>query len=275
MALECYCGIEYAKKCCLAFHTDLNTTNDSLRGRRKGELTTMQLSANTQGGGFHFNRSSRKRLFIVLVIALLLLLVFLMANYFVAPKPSNEQLIPQVQPPSLLENTSITTTVTLQHGSFTVVHTETGVKVTLTGSSLPDGSQINVTSIYYGLAPPQEVHTVKLPGIAFYDVKVTQANGEPLGSDGKALVYISNPRFNGAYKLFYWNNSTWAPVNTQIVEGDTLCGPFMAPQLTGTLIGISIPQLHVVPEYPLGTLLAVLACFAAFALHRIRQKEPF
>jgi hypothetical protein len=249
----------------------------------------MQLSANTQGGGFHFNRSSRKRLFIVVVIALLLLLAFLMAYYFVAPKPSNEQVIPQVQPPSLLENTSITTTVTLQHGSFTVVHTKTGVKITLTGSSLPDGSQINVTSIYYGSDPPQ-VHvvnsstvTVSLSGIAFYDVKVIQANGEPLDSDGNALVYISNPRFEEAEKLpllFYWNNKTWASVNTQTVEADTLFGPFMAPQLSGTLIGVGALQVNVIPvnvipECPLGTALAVLVCFAAFALHRIRKKQTF
>jgi hypothetical protein len=234
----------------------------------------MQLSVNTQDRSLHSNRFSRKRLSIVLVIALLLLLAFLMAYYFVATKPS-EQPIPQVQPPSLLEDTPITTTVTLKRGSFTVVQTETGVKVTLTGSSLPDGSQINVTSIYYGSAPPQEAHAVSLSGIAFYDVKVIQANGEPIDSDGNALVYISNPRFNGAVKLFYWNNNSWTQVNTQTVEADTLCGPFMATQLCGTLIGVSVPQVFVVPEVPLGSLLAILACFAAYALHRIRQKQTF
>jgi hypothetical protein len=216
----------------------------------------------------------------------LLLLVFLTAyNFAPPPKPSNEQVIPQVQPPSLLEGTQITTTVTLQHGSFTVVHTATGVKVTLTGSSLPDGSQINVTSIYYGSDPP-EVHvvnsptaTISLSGIAFYDIKVTLANGEPLGSDVNALVYISNPCFEGADQLpllFCWNNETWAPINTQTVEVDTLFGPFRASQLCGTLIGVGalhvdIIPVNVIPECPLGTFLAVLTCLAAFALHRTRK----
>lgn len=254
--------------------------------RRKGELTTMQLSANMQDRNFHFNHFSRKRLSIVLVIALLLLLAFLMAYYFVpTPKPSNEQVIPQVQPPPLIEGTPITTTVTLQHGSFTVVQTETGVKVTLTGSSLPDGSKINVTSIYYGSNPP-EVHVVKsatttisLSGIAYYDIKVTLANGEPLGSDVKASVYISNPRFEGTDQLpllFYWNSNMWAPVNTQAVEADTLFGSFMASQLCGTLIGVGalhtdVIPVNVIPECPLGAFFAVLTCFAAFALYRIRK----
>lgn len=253
--------------------TDLNTAEYYFKDRRKGELATMQLSASKPKSSLHINRSSRKRLAMVLSIALMLLLVFLLAYYVGSREPSSEQLLPDVQPSSLLENTLITTTVTLQHGSFIVVHTETGVKVVLTGLSLPDGSKINVTSIYYGSVSPQQTQTISLNGLAFYDVKVTLFNGETIDSEANVLVYISNPLFNQADKLFYWTVSAWAPVNTQIVETDTLSGTFMVSQLGGTLIGVSAPEVFVVPEMPLGSLFAVLACLAGYTLlHRIHKK---
>jgi hypothetical protein len=239
---------------------------------RKGESAEVP-SAKTTRGSSNFPSHTRKKVLVILIAGLLIAFALIMVYNFKAPQTSTEQ--PNTQPPALVQDLPvITSTLTLKGGSLVIVQTETGVKVVISNSSLPDGTPINVTSIYYGHTLPSGINGTIAAGIAFYDVKVTLASGAPLDSQANALVYISNPIFVSASKLYYWNESAWLPVNTQMVEIDTISGPFKATELTGTPLGVSGAEMMlVVPEYPLGSFLAVFACFAAFAIFKMRRKQ--
>jgi|WetSurMetagenome_2_1015567.scaffolds.fasta_scaffold17129_5 hypothetical protein len=223
---------------------------------------------------FHGLRKRRKWLFLLLLLLLLLVGVYLFAPGTKNPeKPSAE---PKALPPEVALNTPISTDAVLTGGSVTIVQTETGIKVTITNSTLANGTNVKVTSVFFGNQPPNGISRIIDVGIAYYDVKVTLASGEPLDSGAHIAMYISNPRFTNVCLLHYWDGNGWNSVDTQLVEMDTLLGPFKPWELTGTPIEVSepvLPVLHDVPEVPLGTVAVAVVCFAAFVLFRVHQKK--
>ena len=129
---------------------------------------------------------------------------------------------------------------------------QTGVSVTVSGSSLPDGAQVTVTSTDYGSnsVPPSGSGTLLsvagglvdvLLGPFFYDVSVTSSSG-PLGSDVNAVVTISNPNFVSSSVLYYWNGNIWVSVPTTFTAPHTVSCNIPASALTGTLIAVGTPK---------------------------------
>jgi hypothetical protein len=216
-------------------------------------------------------RKHRKWLLLLLLLLLLLIGTFFLASPATEPEKPSAQ--PKALPPETVLNTPVSTDAVLMGGSVTIVQTETGVKVTITNSTLADGTNVKVTSVFYGNHPPSGVSRVIEVGIAYYDVKVTLASGEPLDSGAHIDVYISNSRFTNISRIHYWDGSDWNHVETQMVEIDTLLGPFKPSELLGTPIEVSGPLLHKVPELPLGTIMAVGACFAGLVFFKRRQKK--
>jgi hypothetical protein len=116
----------------------------------------------------------------------------------------------------------------------------TGVNVTITGSSLQNGAQLNVTTTYYGDKQPSGTGTVSVNGAVFYDVHVTSSSGA-IGSDVNVTVSISNPTFTSSSVIMYWNGNTWVSVATTFTAPDTVSCTIPASALTGTLIAVGAP----------------------------------
>ncbi|MGA2385847.1 MAG: hypothetical protein ABSG33_04880 [Candidatus Bathyarchaeia archaeon] len=167
---------------------------------------------------------------------------------------------------------------TVQGGSVTIDESSTtGVSATIstpTGTPLPDGTQIDVNSASYGSTPPAEVTTpppISITGggtAIYYDVSVSQGGGAPLGSNVNVQVSFTDPSITSSSTIAYWDASTssWIQVTpTVFTAPDTISGSIPASALTGTPIVVGSPQpVFVAPEYSIGALLAVIACFAAF-----------
>ena len=232
------------------------------------------LQENTKGERFHSLRKQRKWLLLTLLV-LLLLLIFLLGRNSWPTAPPVEQ--PTATPPNPFINnpnaTTITINATLSGGSITIVQIETGVKITITGSTLPNGTEIRLTSVYYGQNLPSGISNTIPVGIAYYDVKVTQASGMPLDPHAKISLYLENSLFRNVNTMYYWNGQNWTRVNTQLVEVDTLFGTFTPSELTGTPIEVNVPLALPVPEVPTGTILAAATCLAAFLVFKIRPNQ--
>jgi hypothetical protein len=91
-----------------------------------------------------------------------------------------------------------------------------------------------------------------------------------------ATVTITNLNFDEYSTLYYYNTTQgqWISASTEFQSPHTLVGTFEAVALTGTPIAGTDPStLFCLPEYGVGTLLALFSFFAAFALFKIRGKQ--
>ena len=166
-------------------------------------------------------------------------------------------------------------TATVSGNSATVNQTATtGVSVTVSGSSLPNGATVNVTSTDYGSSQPQGTGTISVGSAVFYDVKVTSSSGA-LGSGVSVTVSISNPSFSSASFLMYWDGSSWVSVATTFTAPDTVSATLPASALGGTLIAVSMSAK--VPEFPqqlLWLVLLVSIASATMLIAILKRKKP-
>jgi hypothetical protein len=131
---------------------------------------------------------------------------------------------------------STTSTATVSNNSATVDQSATtGVIVTVSGSLLPDGTQINVTSTDYGSSQPSGTGAVSLSRAVYYDISVTSSSGT-LSSNVSVAASISNPSFTSASVIEYWNGNSWVLVATTFTSPDIVSGTIPASALTGTPI---------------------------------------
>lgn len=152
-------------------------------------------------------------------------------------------------------------------GVVTVNQPSTGVITTvfLDRDTVPPDSPVTVTTAYFGTTQPANTGTLSVAGL-FFDVKV-HANL----IDGGTLIDVSitNDAFNSGSTMQYWNPQTgiWTTVVTDFVAPHTLIGHFTYSQLQGT-------PIFVTPEYTLGALLALSACFAGLVIFKARNHLP-
>jgi hypothetical protein len=151
---------------------------------------------------------------------------------------------------------SATSTTTISDNSATVDQSATtGVSITVSGSSLQDGAQINVTSTNYGDNQPEGTGAVPVDAAVFYAVDVI-SNGEALSSDVSGGLSISDPSFDSARVIEYWNGNAWMSVATTFTAPDTVSciiramsaisanahAAIPASALTGTPILVGTPK---------------------------------
>jgi hypothetical protein len=117
---------------------------------------------------------------------------------------------------------SATSTTTISDNSATVDQSATtGVSITVSGSSLQDGAQLNVTSTNYGDNQPEGTGAVPVDAAVFYAVNVI-SNGGALSSDVSGTLNMSDPSFNSASVIEYWDGTTWTSVATTFTAPDTV-----------------------------------------------------
>ncbi len=141
--------------------------------------------------------------------------------------------------------------------------TATGVSVSISGSSASGGTSVSVTSAYYGSVNPG-VASVSLGNAVYYDVSVQGI------SDGMATISITGT--SGQTTMQYWNGAQWVSASDVTVSGDTITGTIPVADLTGTPIVLGSP-VFVMPESPIGALMALSACFAAVAAFTAFKKK--
>ncbi|MCJ7423421.1 right-handed parallel beta-helix repeat-containing protein [Candidatus Bathyarchaeota archaeon] len=115
----------------------------------------------------------------------------------------------------------------------------TGVSVSVSDSSAPEGTPVTITTtqIVRPTYPPGTVEVGMNPA-AYYDVNVQGI------SDGIATVYITNGGITGQTKMQYWNGARWVEASDVSLLGNTLCGNIPVSALTGTIIAIGPIQPH-------------------------------
>jgi outer membrane protein assembly factor BamB len=134
---------------------------------------------------------------------------------------------------------SVTSSVTSSEGSIFVDQTAiTGVNITISGSSISDGTVLNVTSVNYGATQPFGTGPVLVEEALFYDVKVI--SNASIESGTSVFVYFSNPNFTSNSVISYWNGSSWLSVPTIFVSPNILRGTFTVSQLQGAPIMVEI-----------------------------------
>ncbi len=131
------------------------------------------------------------------------------ATVSVNPKPSPSPTpTPSHAPtPTVTVAPSANSVATVSGNSATADQSATtGVSITVNGSSLQDSTQLNVTSTNYGKNQPEGTGAVQVDAAVFYAVDVI-SNGGALSSDVAGTVSISNPSFNSASVIEYWNGT--------------------------------------------------------------------
>ncbi len=160
-------------------------------------------------------------------------------------------------------------------GSATVDQsTTTGTSVTVSGPSLSDGTKLDVTSVYYGSQQPSGTGAISVSGAVFYDVNVVRDDGAALGSDVYVTVSFTGAGFSSSSVIMYWSSGSWVPVATTFTAPDTVTGTIPASALGGTPCLVGNLNVFSAPEYPIGALAAVAACFVAFAATLKLKKSP-
>jgi hypothetical protein len=166
-----------------------------------------------------------------------------------------------------------TSTTTISNNSATVDQSATtGVSVTVSGSSLQDGAQLNVTSTNYGDNQPEGTGAVPVDAAVFYAVDVI-SNGEALSSDISGTVSISDPGFDSARVIEYWNGDAWMSVATTFTAPDTVSCiisaisanahvAIPASALTGTPILVGTPKSSASTSTLSATSLAIIIAIA-------------
>jgi len=149
-----------------------------------------------------------------------------------------------------------TSTVTVSNNSATADQSATtGVSVTVSGSSLPNGVDLNITSINYSGNQPSGTGSVSVGSAVYFDVSVFSSSGA-LGSDVFVLVTIKNSAFSSASVIQYWDGNAWVSVATAFTAPDTVSATIPASALTGTPIVVGTQVSN--PPIPLTTILAIV-----------------
>ncbi len=144
--------------------------------------------------------------------------------------------------PSTIQGSSAASTATVTDNTAIVNQTaRTGVYATISGSSLQDNTQLNVTSAYFGSSQPQGTGAISVGKATFYDVQVTAGSGS-LNADVQATITITNPSFTSASVIEYWNANTWVSAATKFAAPDTVTCTIPASALTGTPIAVGTPK---------------------------------
>ncbi len=144
---------------------------------------------------------------------------------------------------------SATSAVTVANNAATVDQSaETGVSVVLSGSSLQDGTELNVTSTSYGGSQPEDTGEVPVDAIGFYGLHVASMVGA-LSSDVTGEISISNPGFNQDSVMEYWNGINWISLTTRFITPDTVSSTIPSSALAGTtiLVGTSKAEASTSP----------------------------
>jgi YVTN family beta-propeller protein len=147
--------------------------------------------------------------------------------------------MPTFSPSNATVQSGTCTTIITNNSATIDMYSTTGVSITIYGSLLQDGTQINVTSTYYGGNQPLRTGIVSLNKAAFYDICVTLSSGT-LSSDVYANVTISNPNFTNASVIEYWNGNGWVSISTMFSQLNMVSGTISASALTGTPIVVGI-----------------------------------
>jgi cobalamin biosynthesis Mg chelatase CobN len=135
--------------------------------------------------------------------------------------------------------------------------TTTGVNITVSGSSLQDGTQLTAASTDYGDKQPSGTSAVSVSGAVFYDINVTSTSGA-LSTGVSVTVSISDPSFTSASVIEYWNGNSWVSVATTFTAPDTVSGIIPASALTGTPIVVGIPKASTVESTLSATSLSII-----------------
>ncbi|MGP8057938.1 MAG: hypothetical protein ACLP9K_10110 [Nitrososphaerales archaeon] len=181
-------------------------------------------------------------------------------------------------------------------GNLTAVSTDTGVNVSITGTTATGPVTINATE--YGDTPPSSGADLSLgSGAAYYDVEVSGA------TDGTAEVCITPS--NGATTMDYYQSPSgpWTQAAPLSFPGDSICGVIPVSALSGTPIAVGTASttttssstttstttsstttaststtggVPVVPEFPLalGIGVAVALALPALLLAEARLRKP-
>lgn len=121
---------------------------------------------------------------------------------------------------------------TLQGGATTEDQTRlTGVSVSITDSSSPDGTSVAIATAALSGAPTGVVQVGTTPA-AYYDVNVQGIH------EGTATVCITNSGVLSQTTMQYWNGAQWVKASNAFVSGNTICGNIPVSALTGTIIAI-------------------------------------
>jgi hypothetical protein len=166
--------------------------------------------------------------------------------------------------------------VTPPTGSTNVDHTSTtGVDVSLSG--LDSGQQIVVSTLNFGTTVPSTGIAVSGGTVSYYDVQVIKPDGSAVNSGAIATISIQNTAFTSSDVMCYYDTSTstWVQATNQHYNSatHTLTGDIPASALTGTEVAVGGSSLFITPEYALGALGALIACFAAVGCVAVVKKR--
>ncbi len=173
------------------------------------------------------------------------------------------------QTPTVTPPPSASSVATVSDNSATVDQiSTTGVSITASGSSLQDGTQIDVSSTNYGGNQPEGTGIVPVDPIAFYLVNVT-SNGGALGSEVSGAVSVSNPSFNSDSVIEYWSRNNWTSAVTTFTAPDTVSCIIPASDLAGTPILVGNPKSSTSPSALGATSLLIIAVIAIIVIFGI------
>jgi hypothetical protein len=228
------------------------------------------LSARAFENNFVSHKNFFKRLSVLLLILLLAVVISLVSvSYLTAPRHQLTSPQPVSKTTSLFSN---------GHVVYVDDNSTTNIIVNITGNSLPDDAYFTIITTNYGTDVPQDAGAplaIEGSSVAgYYDVKVI--TNITLSPDVTVTVTITNLNFNKYSTMYYYNTTrgNWVSVPTEFKTPHTLVGTFAAIALTGTPIACtSLSTLFCLPEYGVGTLLALFSFFAAFALFKIHSKH--
>lgn len=165
--------------------------------------------------------------------------------------------------------------VTPTAGSTNVDHTATtGVDVNLNG--VDNGQEIVISTLDFGTTQPPNTGIAITGGtVSYYDVQVIKPNGDAVNSGAIATVSITNPAFTSSDVMSYWDGSAWVQATNQHYDASThtITGDIPASALTGTEVAVGGSGLFITPEYALGALGALIACFAAVGCVAVAKKR--
>lgn len=163
-----------------------------------------------------------------------------------------------------------TITINSHQGSGSHISTS-GVSVTTTDTSLPNGYPLQFTSIKYGTTVPSTTTSLSVSGNLYYDVQILPPSGT-LGSDVMVTVQITDPSFVSASTVSYWTGFAWQSIPCSFIAPNTVSFTIEASKLSGTEFAVHQDFIVVTPEYPLGAILAVAACLFAVAVFKTAKK---
>jgi Tol biopolymer transport system component len=114
-----------------------------------------------------------------------------------------------------------------------------GVSTTITGSSSPDGTDITISSVYYGDTQPSDTGSILLNGTEYYDVQIDPA------VDGTAHISITSASVTPYTVMQYsWYGIWYDAANNEVTGPDsgtgwyTVSGDIPVEFLSGTPIAI-------------------------------------